>query len=171
MEEKIVIRKATISDAEEIYEVMLETLTALEDKSLFVCDDLAYVKKHIDEEGFTVVACTKTGRIAGSLTVRFPGEREDNLGYDIGLSGEERVMVAHMDSAVVLPEFRGNHLQGKMLKFAEEQIDGERYKFLLTTIAPHNIPSQSTFLRAGYREVAVKEKYGGLMRSILFKKN
>ena len=58
-----------------------------------------------------------------------------------------------------------------MLKFAEEQIDGERYKFLLTTIAPHNIPSQSTFLRAGYREVAVKEKYGGLMRSILFKKN
>ena len=47
MEEKIVIRKATISDAEEIYEVMQETLTALEDKSLFVCDDLAYEKKHI----------------------------------------------------------------------------------------------------------------------------
>ena len=166
----ILLRKAIMSDAEEIYKIMQKTLTALEDKSLFVCDDLDYVKKHIEEEGFTVVACTQTACIAGSLTVRFPGDSEDNLGYDIGLSKEERAMVVHMDSAVVLPEFRGNHLQGEMLKFAEEHIDTGRYRFLLTTIAPHNIPSQSTFLRAGYREVLVKEKYGGLMRSILLKK-
>lgn len=168
--EEFFLRKAVMSDAEEIYQIMQETLMALEDKSLFVCDDLNYVKKHIEEEGFTVVACIQTDRIVGSLTVRFPGVCADNLGYDIGLPKEDLTKTAHMDSAVVLPEFRGNGLQGRMLRFAEEQIDKGRYSFLLTTIAPHNIPSQRTFLKAGYREALVKEKYGGFMRSILLKK-
>ena len=48
----ILLRKAIMSDAEEIYKIMQKALTALEDKSLFVCDDLDYVKKHIEETAF-----------------------------------------------------------------------------------------------------------------------
>ena len=163
------IRKADISDAEEIYHIMQETYAALEDKSLYVCDDLEYIKQHIVKEGFTIVACTETDRIVGSFIVRFPGENEDNLGYDVGLSEEDLSKVVHMDSAVVLPEFRGNGLQGKMLKYAEENIDVEKYRFWVTTVAPNNAPSKNTLLKAGYQEVLVKEKYGGLIRSILQK--
>ena len=167
--EKFLIRRATIQDVEQICRIMQETEEALEDKSLFVCDAPEYVKEHVEDNGFIVIACMEDGDAAGSFLVRFPKEEEDNLGRDIGLSHEEQMKVAHMESAVVLPKYRGHHLQGRMLEFAENCLDKESYHYLMATVSPQNPASKNTLLKAGYQEILTKEKSGGLVRNILLK--
>jgi len=173
----LIIRKAELEDAEAIYGVMKKAEAALEDKSLYVCDDLDYVKEHIaasenngDRNGFGVVACDEKENIVGMFLIRYPGNAEDNLGKDIELSDAELLQVAHMESAAVLPEYRGNHLQEKMLKYAENLLDKKKYRYLMATVSPDNPASYLTFEKSDYQLVGTKEKYGGLLRRIYLKR-
>ena len=160
------IRKATIEDAEKIHQIMLLTQQALEDKTLYVCDDLDYVKEHIEKQGFTVVACREDGNIIGSFLFRYPKIEEDNLGRDIGMKEDELERVVHMESAVVLQNFRGNHLQEKMLRFGETLIDKNQYHYFMATVSPKNPASYLTLEKCGYQLIKTKQKYGGLIRRI-----
>lgn len=166
MKDNFFIRQATIADAEEIYNVMVQAAEALEDKTLFVCDDLEYVREQIEQSGFAVVACKADGEIVGSFLFRYPDLAEDNLGRDVGLSDSKLMQVVHMESAVVLSEYRGNHLQEKMLQFGESVIDKEKYHYLMATVSPDNPASYLTVEKNGYELMMTKEKYGGLMRRI-----
>ena len=132
----IVLKIATKDQVGEIYSVMEEVYNRLEDKSLYVCDDLEYVKSHIDNEGFTVIACNNASKIVGSFIFRYPRQSEDNLGRDIGLKEEQLEKVVHMESSVVLPEYRGRGLQLSMLQYGEELIDQSQYKYLMATVSP-----------------------------------
>lgn len=166
MKDKFFIRQAAPEDAEAIYNVMVQTVETLEDKTLFVCDDLAYVKEQLEKSGFGVVACSEDGEIAGSFLFRYPDLAEDNLGRDVGVPDNRLAQVVHMESAVVLPEYRGNHLQERMLQFGEKLIDRTKYRFLMVTVSPDNPASYLTFERNGYELMVTKEKYGGLLRRI-----
>ena len=160
------IRKAVCQDAKAIHDIMLRTAESLDDKSLYVCDDYEFVKRHIDQEGFGLVVCNDVEEIVAGFLFRFPGAAEDNLGRDILLSEEELEKVVHMESVVVLPEYRGNHLQEKMLRYAETLIDKTKYKYLLATVSPDNSASCRSFENYGYQVAITKEKYGGLIRRI-----
>ena len=160
------IRKAVFEDAKVIYGIMLEAEAALEDKTLYVCDDYEYVERHLEAEGFAVVACNEEDTVVGVFLFRFPGNAEDNLGRDIGLLEEALDKVVHMESVAVLPEYRGYHLQEKMLRYAEEFIDKDKYSYLLATVSPSNPASYRSFENCGYSLVMTKEKYGGLLRRI-----
>jgi len=153
----------------EIYRLMAKVYEALEDKSLFFCDDLDYVEQHMEKSGFGVVAVVDE-KIAGSLICRYPGMDEDNLGRDISLAEEELEAVVHMESAVVDISCRGRGLQCKMLQYAESLIDNEKYRHLLATVSPYNPASLRSFEKNGYGVRMTKEKYGGLLRSVLYKR-
>lgn len=161
---------ATKEDAKEIHELMEEVYEKLEDKSLYVCDGLEYVNTHISGEGFAVKACNYDGKIVGSFIFRYPGMQDDNLGRDIGLEEGELPKVVHMESAVVLPEYRGRGIQYKMLKYAEELIDKNQYKYFMATVSPNNPASYKSFEKNGYEIKLTKEKYDGLTRRIYLKK-
>ena len=148
---------------------MKEVYSSLKDKTLYVCDDLQYVKSHISGEGFAVVACSREGKIVGSFIFRYPHDSNDNLGRDINLPSEELNKVVHMESAVVLPEYRGKKLQFKMLQYAEKIIDTEKYKYFMATVSPNNPASYKSFEKAGYKLKITKEKYEGLVRRIYIK--
>ena len=163
------IRVAKPSDAEKISKNMKLAYSLLEDKTIYVCDDLNYVKTQISNTGFAVVACANNGEIVGSFVCRFPGKDNSNLGKDIGMDEDKQLMVVHMESVVVLPKYRGHHLFLKMLFFAENHIDKNKYKYLMATVSPKNPASYLTFERAGYKLVITKEKYGGLLRNIYLK--
>ena len=163
------IRVARLDDAEKISKNMKLVHSLLEDKTIFFCDDLNYVKTQISNTGFAVAACSNNGEIVGSFVCRFPGKDTSNLGKDIGMDEDKQLMVVHMESVVVLPEYRGHHLFLKMLLFAENYIDKNKYKYLMATVSPKNPASYLTFERAGYRLVITKEKYGGLLRNIYLK--
>lgn len=166
----IVLEIAKMDQADEIYRVMQEVYERMEDKSLYVCDDLEYIKDHIEKNGFGVVACNENSKIVGSFMLRYPGESDDNLGRDIGLQDCRLDEVVHMESVVVLPEYRGRALQLRMLKYAEKMIDRSRYKYFVATVSPDNKWSCDTFERNGYELVVTKEKFGGLLRRIYLKR-
>lgn len=166
-QKQIVFRIAENEDAQRIHALMLEVYEQMEDKTLYVCDDLAFVERHISNEGFIVAACAEDV-IVGSLILRIPDE-SDNLGRDIGLSDQECQRVMHVESAVVLPEYRGKALQKRMLQFAQNHIDKNAYSYLMATVSPKNPASCRTLEQSGYTCVLTKQKYGGLLRRIYIK--
>ena len=165
----IILKVATIDNAVEIYSLMQEVYNRLENKSLYVCDNLEFVKAHIAKEGFIVIACHKGNKIVGNFLFRYPDMQADNLGRDIGLDDEKLKKVVHMESVAVLPEYRGNALQSEMLRYGEKLIDQNRYQYFLATVSLDNAASYTTFQKNGYKLIKVKEKYGGLQRGILLK--
>ncbi|MEE0057099.1 MAG: hypothetical protein U0J42_02090 [[Bacteroides] pectinophilus] len=105
-----VICRASMDDAGLIYDMMMEVHSGLEDKSVLVCGDIDYVRRNIQDTGFALIAYHKesmTMEPAGIFVFEYPGESEDNLGNDIGLTKEELLKVVHMDTVVVRSKFRG----------------------------------------------------------------
>ncbi len=169
MENNIILKMAEEDDSKEIYLLMKRVYNDLEDKALYVCDDLEYVKEHIKGKGFSVIALDK-GKIVGSFIFSYPGMDADNLGRDIGLCDEELLKVVHMESAVVEREYRGQKLQMKMLEYGENLIDKGKYKYFMATVSPFNPASFKSLENRGYTLMDTKEKYGGLTRRIYLKR-
>jgi len=74
------IRKAEMADVDEIMAVMHEAKNDKEHPDWFVSDDEEYVRTHIEEQGFVIVAQTADGSVAGFFLIKYPENREDNLG-------------------------------------------------------------------------------------------
>jgi len=166
----ITLTTALPEQAEEIYNLMKNVYDRLDNKELYVCDAPEFVKAHIKDTGFTVIACNEASEIVACFMVRYPGMDEDNLGRDIGLDANRLNQVAHMESAVVLSEYRGLGLQVAMLQYAERAIDKSKYKYFMATVSPDNPWSYCSLERNGYELKLTKEKYGGLKRRIYLKK-
>ena len=126
----IVYKLATKDNAKEIYKIMYETYKNLDDKNTFVCDKLADIEKWLEKKGFGVLAYNNQQKIIGFLIVSYPGQSKDNLGNDINLYKKELDKVAHMESAIVIPEYRGNGIQQQMIQYAENNIDKNKYRYL-----------------------------------------
>ena len=164
------LKTAADSDAEQLHALMRAVYEGLEDKSLYVCDDLEFVRAHIAEHGFAVMACTKEERLAAALICRYPMAAEDNLGRELGFSDAELLRVVHMESAVVAPAHRGNGLQHQMIQYAEKRIDTSRFCCFMATVSPDNPASCHSLEKIGYIPVKTVEKYGGLVRRVYCKK-
>lgn len=166
-------RRAEDSDVDAVMAVMEEAKHSLENPDWFVADGRGWVESHIKDKGFTMVAETVGGKqpeVAAFFIVAFPGDGEGNLGEELGFGSSQLQLTAHMDSAAVKKEYRGNHLQGKLLSEAEKELCSYPHKHLLCTVHPDNQASLKTMLDHGYEIVATKEKYHGRMRHILYKK-
>lgn len=106
---------------------------------------------------------------AGLFTTIFPELGPENLGRDLGFSDEDLMKSAHMETVVIAPEYRGHHLQARLMAKAEEDLKAAGYKHLLCTIHPNNPYSMNNALSLGYKVEKLVEKYGGLPRNILLK--
>ena len=95
------IRKAEMADVDEIMAVMHGAKNDKEHPDWFVSDDEEYVRTHIEEQGFVIVAQTADGSVAGFFLIKYPENREDNLGTYLDFDEEQLSHVAVMDSAVV----------------------------------------------------------------------
>lgn len=164
------LKPAADGDAEQLHRLMRCVYGGLEDKRLYVCDDLAFVRAHIARHGFAVAACTEEGALAAVLICRFPMAEEDNLGRELGLSGEELLRVVHMESAAVAPAYRGNGLLSRMLRYAEERAGAGRFRYFMATASPDNPASCRSLEKNGYLPIKTVEKYGGLVRRVYCKK-
>ena len=187
------LRQAALEEAYEIWSIMDTCYQTLEHKEYFICDDLDYVKDILSGHGFGVVACDESEKIVGNLLVKYPGISKENLGYDmfmkmdmrliddgnqpflqntnlpITLSEENLIRVLHMDSASVLPEHRGHGLECRMIAFAETLVDTSKYCYSFATVAPKNLASLKSLERNGYQVMVTKEKYDGVMRCVMMK--
>lgn len=140
-------------------------------KAWFVVDDTSYTHQILkDGQAWAYKAVDQeTQQLAGVFTVIFPGLNENNMGYDVGLDADQLPFVAHMDTAAVLPAYRGQHLQYRMMAMAEADLKAAGYHYLCVTAHPDNHYSGNNMLSLGYRIIATKEKYGGFLRNIFLK--
>lgn len=164
------ITLAVKEDVDEIQAVMKTAFASISRKDWYVVDDRSFVERHIMEEGY-ILKYTLEGRIAGFLMVRYPGTAEDNLGRYLPEWTEEMLyQVAHMESAAVLPEFRGRKIQKKLLLAAENRERERGTGYLMGTVHPDNCYSADNLEQAGYKCLLETEKYGGLKRKVVCKK-
>ena len=64
-----------------------------------------------EERGLLYLAVDEDENVGAMFFVILPGLHPDNLGYDLSMEEEQLKLCAMMDTAAVLPEFRGHHLQ------------------------------------------------------------
>lgn len=170
---KFSFRRAEDKDVDAVMAVMEEAKNTVENPDWFVADGRGWVESHLKDKGFILVAEAEGGplpELAAFFIVGFPGDGEDNLGRELGFSSRQLQLTAHMDSAAVKKEYRGNHLQGKLLSEAEKELCNYPYQYLLCTVHPDNMASLKTMLGHGYGIAATRECYHGRMRHILCKK-
>lgn len=163
------IQLAAPEQVDEIFAVMSGVAARMEHPEYYVTDDRDYVARHISQEGFTLL-WTEEARVAGFLIVHLPRPGEEhNLGNDLGFSPRQCLLSAHMESAAILPQFRGKGIQKKLIAAAEDRVRNLGYRYSLCTVHPDNLPSLKSLQSLGYRVAATKLKYGGKLRHIMKK--
>lgn len=164
-----VFEKAEKKDLPDIMALMGGAGSNTASDDWFAADTEETVEEHLDRKGFVLLARSQ-GKTAAFLIVRFPGEEKDNLGRHIGLAGEGLLSVAHLESAVVESEFRGNQLQYRLMHAAEELLAGGKIRYLMATVHPDNRFSRANLEKLGCTAVEETAKYGGLRRLVMAKK-
>ncbi len=146
------IRKADIHDIDNIINIMNEI-----DHPLFIKDDKDYVQRHIDDEGFILVA--KSEKIEAYLMIHY-------CDYDEDVSLNH---IAYMDSVGVRYSARGQGLMKSLIQEAERMLEGE-YCYYMATVHPDNIYSLRVFESLGYKCVKTVYRYNNNIRNLMLKK-
>lgn len=168
----IEIEKLTEEDAQNMMDLIRKVHDGIERTEWYAIDDLEYYKYYLQEDtGVGYKAFDRdTGELGGVFLAILPQTKALNLGYDIGMSSQEADKVAVMDTVAILPEFRGNNLQYRLMQAAEKDLKRQGYHYLMCTVHPDNCFSLRNVLKQGYEIVTTKEKYGGYLRHILLKR-
>lgn len=164
------IKKAGTADTSTIFHIMTAARSLLPDDSWYCTDSKEYIRDHIENpESGIVFKAVEDGSIAAFFIIHYPGITSNSLGHYVNLEPEELKLVAHMDSLAVLPDYRGRHLQYRLMAHGEQYLKATPYRHLMGTVHPDNKYSLNNFLRLGYQIVTTTEKYGGLPRHVLYK--
>ncbi len=108
------------------------------------------------------------GRLIGFFGVVYMGEREDNIGYDLGLAVQDLASVAYFKATNVLPAHRGMGLQRRMTRDLLTRL--RPCAWLTSTVSPRNLASLKSFLDCGFWIQGLKPKYLGNMRYLMLRK-
>lgn len=163
------IHLAVPEQVDEIFAIMSGVAAQMEHPEYYVIDDRDYVARHISQEGFTLL-WMEGETVAGFLIVHLPRPGDEhNLGNDLGFSPRQLLLSAHMESAAILPQFRGRGIQKKLLAAAGGRVRQMGFQYSLCTVHPDNLPSFNSLLSLGYQVAATKLKYGGKLRHIMKK--
>lgn len=165
------IVKASPAKYDSIISLIRTVYNSMLQADWFAADNDEYTREMLSSgKGTAFIAIEeKTAALAAVFMVTYPGHSDENLGLDIGLSADSLSLVAHMDSAAVLPAYRGHHLQRRLMEHAENYLCSKGYRYLCCTIHPENKYSLNSALSLGYEVKTTCEKYGGYLRAVLMK--
>lgn len=94
---------------------------------------------------------------------------DEHLGLDIGLKNQQLKESIYQEISIVHPHFRGMGLQQLMGHLLMKEVKEKHYRYVLSTVAPFNIPSLKDKFSHGLEIAALKLKYGGMLRYIFVK--
>lgn len=117
----------------------------------------------------SVIGIIVDERLVAYSLIYIPGEEDENLGRDIGLTDDELKSVAHLQAAVVHPSFRGNRLQRRMGEVHLKVIEEMGFEHVLCTVSPKNPFSLRNILSNGFVIRDLKPKFEGSWRYIMYK--
>lgn len=163
------LREMQVEDVTQVLALQDVVLNSLIDKKLFYPDTRQFYEETILNEDNLV-----QGIFHGDVLVAFsimlvPGiDSSDNLGKDIGISGDDLSKVAHLEMVMVDPSFRGNGLQRFFINERLKHAENNNLSPVLTTVDPNNSASLYNLQSCGLEIVrAHVEKYGDKIRHIL----
>lgn len=133
-------------------------------------------------------------KLVGFFGALFMGDREENVGNDLGLSRHELPLVAYFKTCNILLEYRGMGLQKRLTQAlfaqmgvempAELRVSLESHspttkpvttesrpeRPLCATVSPHNVSSLKSLLDCGFWIAGLKPKYGGFLRYLVMRR-
>lgn len=165
---QIFIRRGTPADTEAFIRLLAEVRQGMTNKEWFYLDPPEDVREMMESGVMTLWVAMDGEKLAGAFDSLTPGLEAYNYGYQLGFSQEDLQKVINMDTAAVHPDYRGQHLQRRLLQAAEAELSGSGEKHLLCTIHPDNIYSLQNALAQGYTIQKTLPMYGSV-RHILRK--
>lgn len=159
---ELTIRKGTVADTEQFIRLLDTVREAMEHKEWFYLDPHGFVREMMKTGKMELWVAMDGERMAAAFDILRPGLDEYNYGYDLNLTKEQLLRVINMDSAAVLPEYRGLGLQRKLIAMGEEQLRREGKRILLCTVHPDNRFSLDNVLKQGYQIQKKLDKYGSV---------
>jgi GNAT superfamily N-acetyltransferase len=172
--DEYIMRLITTEELKDVVALQEYVYEQLPDKQVLYMDSYEEMYDDMKWGAKIIGVFNKAGDIIAYRYIGFPGCSEKNLGHDINIPRHELEKVAHLETTVVHPEYRGNSLQSLTLQQAIPMVKDYGYNHLLCTVSPHNMYSLYNIIRNGLRIKALKKKYGsekdgkdGLWRFIL----
>lgn len=149
----LVVREATVEDAERIHDLAKSVRDAMPHKDFFFISSVKRTawKLRTNSYGYVVES---GGSLIGYALFMVPGiSSDENLGHFLGLSEEERARVMCFDSVAVDPRFRGRGILSELLSLGEEEAQRRDLDIFLATVDPRNSYCLRNMLNAGYSVV------------------
>ena len=153
-------RKGTTEDTERLIAFLEQVRDGMERKEWFYLDPPEVVRAMMSDGTMELWLAEEDGHLAAIFDMLHPGLQSFNYGYDLDLSEEDLLRVVHMDTSAVHPDYRGQGLQSRMIREAEEELSGKGHRILLCTAHPENRYSLNNLLGLGYAIQKKVEKYG-----------
>lgn len=164
-----IFRKCTIQDIDDICKIQELAFQALTDSNLLRRNSKEVLQTCLEEPHYTLGVFHKEKLIAFAILYD-GGNTDENIGRDIEIPEEKLSSVVNFKLVIVLPEYRGNKLQQKLIYKLEEIAKENGKKIMCATISPLNSFSLKNFEDAGFKFHSQKIKYNNLKRCIYYKK-
>ncbi|SCK03078.1 Acetyltransferase (GNAT) family [uncultured Clostridium sp.] len=152
-----------------IIELQDRIFDSLENKSFFAKTEKFEFEDIINKSGEVIGVVSENDKLIAFGAMVKPELQDFNLGYDLNFDNKKLMKIAHIESTVVHPAYRGNRLQKLLVQNLEEIAKEKECNIFCATVAPKNKFSLNTLLKLEYKIVLEKEKYGGLKRYIMIK--
>ncbi|TFE02121.1 GNAT family N-acetyltransferase [Jeotgalibacillus salarius] len=165
-----IIRQMTENQFDEFNSFQHRIATQLEDQTSLqplTDEEIQYVLG----DGGILLGVYAEDQLIAARALLFPGDDEENLGRDLGLSYDEQMRVVHQEISLVAPEYRGNGLQQTMAKVIMQELKftNTYFEHVCCTVSPANLPSMRDKFKQEMVVVDVKDKYGNMPRYIFYK--
>lgn len=171
--EPYIVQTIGMDHLHEVENLQQRVYRELKRKEVLVTDSFETMEEDLSNGGQILGVYNGSGQLIAYRFVSFPKQLSSNLGLDIGLSDHDLMKVAHLETTVVHPSYRGNGLQSETLKLAIPLIKEQGIRHILCTVSPFNPHSLYNVMTNGLKIKALKQKYGtqtdpeGLWRFIL----
>ena len=160
-------RKCTASDLNAVMALQETVYQGIKNKDVFVPSNREQNQGFLKAPGF-IFGCFDGAKLIAYSSLVIRGNNPDNLGWDLGWPQEKVLSCALLDTIVVHPVYRGNHLQQRLIEYTLKILrENPSMKYLLTTVSPQNQYSLHNVQAMGFEIVLKKMKYGGKERFIL----
>lgn len=156
----LTFRKGDLLDTEHYIRFLQEIEAGMTRKEWLYLDPPEVVRDMMEKGILELWIAMAGDRLAAAFTILHPGLSSENYGYDLGLSEAELMVVVHMDTAAVHPDFRGMGLQRQMVQTAEQALAGQGKRIALCTVHPDNHYSLNNMQSQGYEIQKRIGKYG-----------
>lgn len=158
--DEYVMRLITTEELKAAVELQKYVYEQLPNKQVLYMDSYEEMLDDMKNGAKIIGVFNEAGEIIAYRYIGFPGLTDKNLGNDINMPRKELIKVAHLETTVVHPDYRGNSLQSLTLQQAIPMVKQLGYSHLLCTVSPQNSYSLYNIIKNGLRIKALKKKYG-----------